>query len=53
MITQFKIFESVNRPYKDGDYLIISARLKGVVEDQIVQIHKTTMDSAIHVKKRK
>ena len=41
MITKFKIFESVNFPYKVGDYLLIKLRNKGIIlEDVLCKITK-------------
>jgi hypothetical protein len=49
MITKFKIFEDVSKPYKVGDYALINIQRGGVMYyDVLVQI-KFIHDKDIHI----
>jgi hypothetical protein len=38
MITNFKIFESINRPYKIGDFIIVTIRKNAKLYKKILKI---------------
>lgn len=51
MITNFKIFESINEPFKVGDYAIIPIRINNIVDLHIVKILKIIDYDEIKYKK--
>jgi hypothetical protein len=47
MITKFKIFESINKPMKVDDYVIVKCSIKGEIQNIIMQIVEI-IDTGIH-----
>jgi hypothetical protein len=49
MITNFKIFEDVSKPYKVGDYALIKIQRGGEVYDNVLVKIKFIKDKDIHI----